>query len=136
MQLIEIGAHGRQRLVIFVTAQALDHRDVADAQSQDESPVMQIVERNHGPPSGEGIARIDVGDRAADHELFALRQKIRGERYRLIAARFGIPQRAKAVLLDGAHEVGELCAVQLVGRVPHAQASKLHGCLLRWMCVA
>ncbi len=136
MQLLEIGAHGRQRLVILVAAQAFNHGNVTDAQPENESAGMQIVERNHGPPCGERVARIDVGDRAADQKLLALRQEVRGECHRLVAARFGIPQRAIAVFLHGTHEVGELRAIQLVGRVPNAQASKLHGCVLRWMCVA
>ena len=66
---LEIGAHGRQRLVVAMAAQALDHRNVADAQAQDEALLIQIVQRNHGPPRGKGITRIDIGDRAADGEF-------------------------------------------------------------------
>ena len=52
-----------------MAAHALDHRNVADAEAEDEAAAVPIVQRNHGPPRGVGIARIDVGDRAADGEL-------------------------------------------------------------------
>jgi hypothetical protein len=103
-----------------MAAQALDHRDVADAETQNEPAAIQRVQRDHGALRGKGIACIDVGDRTADRQLLAARQQPGRQRHRLIASRFRVPQVRVAIILDRAHEIAQLRSVELIGAVPHA----------------
>src|SRR5437764_13058605 len=81
-----------------MAAQALDHGNVADAEPKNEPVAIERVQRDHGALRGEGIARIDVGDRTADHQLLAARQQKGRQRHRLIAPRFRVPQVRVAII--------------------------------------
>ena len=68
---VEIGAHRGQRLVVTMAAYPLDHRNVADAETENEPVTIERVQRDQGALRGVGIACIDVGDRTADDQLVA-----------------------------------------------------------------
>src|SRR5689334_24510267 len=114
-----------------MATQALDHRNVADAEAENEPVAVKRVQRDHGALRGEGIPRIDVGDRTADHQLLAARQQPGRQRHRLVAPRFRVPQVRVAIILNRAHEIAQLRSVELVGAVPHTKASEFHVDCLR-----
>ena len=63
--------------------------------------------------------------------LVVLCQHEAGDRQRFVAARFGIPQRVVAEALDGLHERLDLLGTaQFISRIPCAESSELHHCLL------
>ena len=128
---VEIGTHRRQRFVVAMAAQALDHWNVADAETENEPVAVERIQRDHGALRGEGIACIDVGDRTADRQLLAARQQPGRQRHRLIASRFRVPQVRVAIILNRAHEIAQLRSVELIGAVPHAKASEFHVDCLR-----
>src|ERR1700676_3629540 len=114
-----------------MAAQTLDHRNVANAETENEPATIERVQRDHGALRGEGIACIDVGDRTADHQLLAARQQPGRQRHRLVAPRFGVPQGRVATILDRAHEIAQLRSLEFIGTVPHAEASEFHVDFLR-----
>src|SRR5260370_21856462 len=116
-----------------MAAQTLDHRNVADAETENEPVTVERVQRGHGALRGEGIACIDVGDRTTDHQLLAARQQPGRQRHRLVAPRFGVPEGRVAIILDRAHEIAQLRSVEFIGAVPHAKASESHVDFLRLM---
>src|ERR1700687_3084988 len=70
---VEIGAHRRQRFLVAMAAYTFDHRNVTDAETENEPAAVERVQRDHGALGGEGIASIDVGDRTAYRQLLAAR---------------------------------------------------------------
>src|SRR5262245_32668664 len=114
-----------------MAAYTLDHRNVTDAETENEPVTVERVQRDHGALRGERIACIDVGDRTADRQLLAARQQPGRQRHRLIASRFRVPQVRVAIILDRAHEIAQLRSVEFIGAVPHAEASEFHVDCLR-----
>src|SRR6516225_9824547 len=114
-----------------MAAQTLNHRNVADAETENEPVAVERVQRDHGALRGKGIACIDIGDRTADHQLLGARQQPGRQRHRLVAPRFGIPQGRVAIVLDRAHEIAQLRSVEFIGAVPYAKASEFHVDFLR-----
>src|SRR5262249_56224018 len=107
-------------------ANALEHGNMADAETENEPAAEERVQRDHGALRGERVPCIDVGDRTTDRQLLAVRQQPGRERHRLVSSRFGVPQGRVAVILDYPDEIAQLRSIEFIGEVPHSKASEFH----------
>jgi len=93
---------------------------MADAKPKREAPFMQRIQRRQAATRGEGITRIDIRNRTADHELLAIRQQKSGQRHGFITARFRIPEAAIAKIFHAVQQGVQCCRIQPIRGTPNA----------------
>src|SRR5579863_9132852 len=124
IEAIEIAAHGRDGLLIDMTAHPLDHRRVADAEAKDEAIVIEAGQGAQAPSGGEGVAGVDIRNRAPDDDSGRVGQHEAGDGEGFVSEGFRVPEGRVAEILDRSHEAFDPRSVQPVDRIPDAQFSQ------------
>ena len=105
---LEVGAHGRQRLVVGQVAQALHQRRVGDPEAQDEAVARLLGDRALGLHHGPGVPVVDVGDARGEHERVGAVGQMGDVGERVPPQGLGQPQRAVAERFQSLRELDGL----------------------------
>jgi hypothetical protein len=93
---LEVAAHGRDRLLVSVAAHAGDEMAVRHADALYEAAAGRFADREPERVHRHRIARVDVGDAGGEDEAARVLAEIGDQRERIAADRFGQPERRVA----------------------------------------
>ena len=123
---IEIGAHGRERLLVFVSAQIRYQRRMGYTEAEHETLAVQFVQTVVPHHRGGGIPRIDVGDTTRHYQLLAMAEQIAADGERFVVEGFGIPQGGITQFLHTPRQLGKLCSIHRVSKGKYAVCAEFH----------